>query len=117
MNSMRKTADDEAESPLDVAGLCRVFRAQLAACLTESAGGRAGLFAASADEVEPWPEAEKLRALAVAIHGLTAQLRLDLEDARVVDEYLDLCSMHGESHPGEARLARQFLEHLETGAA
>jgi hypothetical protein len=31
------------------------------------------------------------------------------------DEFLDLCSMHGESHPGEARLARTFLARIEKG--
>ena len=111
MNAMELSADGEADAPLNVAELCRVFRAQLMACLAESARGRTGLFAA--DESEPWPEAETLRALAVAIHGLMAQLRLDIEDARVVEQFLDLCSMHGESHPGEAQLARQFLEIIE----
>jgi hypothetical protein len=31
------------------------------------------------------------------------------------DEFLDLCSMHGESHPGERKLARAFLERIERG--
>jgi hypothetical protein len=31
------------------------------------------------------------------------------------DEFLDLCTMHGESHPGERKLARMFLERIERG--
>ena len=31
------------------------------------------------------------------------------------DEFLDLCSIHGESHPGEPRLARTFLARIERG--
>jgi len=31
------------------------------------------------------------------------------------DEFLDLCTIHGESHPGERRLARAFLERIERG--
>ncbi len=98
-------------SPLDIAQLCRVFRAQLTACLAESAQGRVGLFAAAHNA--PWQEADQLRSLAVALHGLFAELRLDLEEGRVVEQFLDLCSMHGESNPGESRLARQFLAMLE----
>ena len=111
MNTMQQTTDDQTDAPLNIAELCRIFREQLLACLAESAHGRTGLFAA--DEVDPWPEAEQLRELAVAIHGLMARLRLDLEESRIVEQFLDLCSMHGDSHPGEARLARQFLEVLE----
>lgn len=111
MNANEEAADDGA--PLDVAALCRVFRAQLVACLEECARGRAGLFASNAEESDPWPEAETLRSLAIALHGLMTQLRLDVAEGRVVDQFLDLCSMHGESHPGEARLARQFLNALE----
>jgi hypothetical protein len=31
------------------------------------------------------------------------------------DEFLDLCSIHGESNPGERKLARAFLERIERG--
>ena len=31
------------------------------------------------------------------------------------DEFLDLCSIHGESDPGEPRLARTFLARIERG--
>ncbi len=44
--------------------------------------------------------------------GLFAQ-----QDQRnaLCDEFLDLCSIHGESHPGERKLARMFLERIERG--
>jgi hypothetical protein len=31
------------------------------------------------------------------------------------DEFLDLCSIHGESNPGERKLARAFFERIEKG--
>ena len=31
------------------------------------------------------------------------------------DEFLDLCTIHGEHDPGEARLARMFLKRIERG--
>ncbi len=104
-----------SESPLDMEQLCAVFRAQLVACLQECAHGRTGLFSEAVSVA--WPEAEQLRSLAVALHTMIAQLRLDIAAAAPVEQFLDLCSMHGESHPGEARLARQFLHLLDTGEA
>jgi hypothetical protein len=32
--------------------------------------------------------------------------------ALLIDQFLDLCTMHGESNPGEARLAREFLREI-----
>jgi hypothetical protein len=48
--------------------------------------------------------------LAVALQGILAQL--DQRNA-LCDEFLDLCTIHGESHPGERRLARAFRERIE----
>jgi hypothetical protein len=62
------------------------------------------------DEGGLWPEAARLRELAVALQGILAQL--DQRNA-LCDEFLDLCTIHGESHPGERRLARAFLERIE----
>jgi len=59
-----------------------------------------------------WPEAARLRELAVALHGVFAQQE---RQNALCDEFLDLCSMHGESHPGERKLARTFLERIERG--
>jgi hypothetical protein len=87
------------------------------ACLDECARGRRGLFSS----YEPlggesgsaaWPEAERLRELALALQGIFAQQE---ERNALCDEFLDLCSIHGESDPGERKLARSFLERIERG--
>jgi hypothetical protein len=95
----------------------QAFCDQLLACLDECARGRKGLFSdmallSDADESTGWPEASRLRELALALQGVLAQ-----QERRnaLCDEFLDLCSMHGESHPGERRLARAFLERIERG--
>lgn len=63
-------------------------------------------------EAEAWPEASRLRELAAALQNILAQSE---ERDALCDEFLDLCTMHGESHPGEARLARAFLARIEKG--
>ena len=105
----------DAMDPSEVEALSRAFSEQLLACLDECARGRRGLFSESMgdDEQEaPWPEAARLRQLAVALQSILAQ-----QDERnaLSDEFLDLCTMHGESHPGERKLARMFLERIERG--
>jgi hypothetical protein len=105
----------DAMEPDEFEALSRAFSEQLLACLDECARGRRGLFSESIgnDEVgAPWPEAARLRELAVALQGVLAQ-----QDERnaLCDEFLDLCTMHGESHPGERKLARMFLERIERG--
>jgi hypothetical protein len=100
---------------LDALG--QVFADQLQACLEECTHGRRGLFSnveLTADEgtAGAWPEASRLRELGLALQSLFAQ-----QDQRnaLCDEFLDLCSMHGESHPGEPRLARMFLARIQRG--
>lgn len=96
-----------------IGALSEVFREQLLALLEECARGRRGLFSAYehlGGEDGGWPEAERLRELAAALQTLMAQ---DEERNALCDEFLDLCTIHGESHPGEARLARAFLERIE----
>jgi hypothetical protein len=106
----------EEKAPGQMEALEQAFCEQLMACLDECARGRRGLFSSvelleDGDESE-WPEAERLRELALAMQGVLAQL----EDRNALcDEFLDLCSMHGESHPGERKLARAFLERIERG--
>ena len=97
---------------LDTLG--RAYSEQLLACLDECARGRHGLFAepVGADDENSWPEAAQLRELAVALQAILAQQG---ERNALCDEFLDLCSMHGEYHPGERRLARTFLERIERG--
>lgn len=99
----------------EVDALSRVFSEQLLACLDECARGRHGLFGDPVDLDEPgkrWPEAARLRELAVALQNIFAQQE---ERNALCDEFLDLCTMNGESHPGERRLARMFLERIERG--
>lgn len=96
--------------------LLRAFSDQLVACLEECARGRRGLFAdrvaTGEDESESWPEAAKLRELAFALQAILNQ---DGERNALCDEFLDLCTIHGEHDPGEARLARSFLARIERG--
>jgi len=103
--------DDEAEiEPLNTSALATIFREQLIACLEECARGRSGLFSTQVHQEEAWPEGEQLRALAMALQNIFAQQE---EPFLLGDEFLDLCSMNGESNPGEARLARAFLKRIE----
>ena len=107
---------DEGE-PGQMEMLSQVFRDQLVACLEECARGRRGLFSefehlGGEDEHRGWPEAARLRELALALQGISAQQE---ERNAFCDEFLDLCSIHGESNPGEPRLARAFLARIEKG--
>jgi hypothetical protein len=109
----------EEVQPDQLDSLAQTFAEQLMACLDECARGRKGLFSDvellnDEGESRGWPEAAKLRELALALQGVFAQ-----QERRnaLCDEFLDLCSIHGESHPGERRLARSFLERIERGEA
>jgi hypothetical protein len=97
--------------------LSKVFADQLLACLEQCARGRRGLFSdlelmSEDDEAHSWREAARLRELALALQAISHQAG---EPNALCDEFLDLCSMHGESHPGEPRLARTFLARIERG--
>ena len=107
----------DAIEPDQLEELNRVFSDQLMACLEECAHGRRGLFSdveltASEERDRAWPEAVRLRELALALQSVFAQHE---QRNALCDEFLDLCSMHGESHPGELRLARMFLARIERG--
>ena len=106
---------DEIE-PAQLETLACAFGEQLLACLDECARGRKGLVSDGAllseDEDRVWPEAARLRELALALQGVFAQQE---QRNALCDEFLDLCSIHGESHPGERKLARTFLERIERG--
>jgi len=107
---------DEVE-PDQIEMLATAFRDQLLACLEECAQGRKGLFSAydhlgGEDEDQAWPEAARLRELALAMQPIFAQQ--EKQDA-LCDEFLDLCTIHGESNPGERKLARAFLDRIEKG--
>jgi hypothetical protein len=94
--------------------LTTVFRDQLVACLEECAHGRRGLFVDyhHLGEEHAWPEAAQLRELAAALQSILAQSE---ERDALCDEFLELCTIHGESDPGEARLARDFLKRIDRG--
>jgi hypothetical protein len=104
----------DAMPPEQLETLSRAFSEQLLACLDECARGRTGLFSELIDEEDEnsWPEAARLRELAVALQSVLAQHE---ERNALCDEFLDLCTIHGESHPGERKLARAFLERIERG--
>jgi hypothetical protein len=105
----------DAIDPEQVEALNRAFSEQLLTLLDACARGRHGLFGEPVDADDPeenWPEAIRLRELAIALQNLLAQQG---ERNALCDEFLDLCTMHGESHPGERRLARLFLERIEHG--
>ncbi len=109
------TEPRDEEEPGQLETLARAFSEQLLACLDECARGRKGLFSeyvGGDDEIASWPEAARLRELAMALQGVFAQQE---ERNALVDEFLDLCTIHGESHPGERKLARTFLERIERG--
>ena len=96
--------------------LVRAFSDQLTACLEECARGRCGLFSepltGAGGENTEWPEAARLRELAFALQQILNQ---ESERNALCDEFLDLCTIHGEHDPGEARLARMFLARIERG--
>jgi hypothetical protein len=116
MQSSAMNIDPRDAIPSDqLDSLGRAFSDQLLACLDACARGRKGLFAEPIDTGDPnetWPEATRLRELAIALQQVFTQH--DQRNA-FVDEFLDLCTIHGESHPGERRLARAFLERIERG--
>lgn len=110
MDAYHAPGSDAEVDPLEAAE--QAFAAQLMACLDECARGRKGLFSALEDEADGWLEAARLRDLAVAMQS--AFVHLGRRNA-LADEFLDLCSIHGEAHPGERKLARAFLERIERG--
>jgi hypothetical protein len=107
---------DDAMDSNQMTPLVSAFSEQLMACLEECAHGRRGLFSdlelSSDEESQAWPEAARLRELAFALQAILNQ---EGERNALCDEFLDLCTIHGENHPGEARLARMFLARIEHG--
>lgn len=102
--------------PEQIEMLTGAFHDQLVALLEECARGRRGLFSEyehlGGEEGQGWPEADRLRELAMGIQSILAQSG---ERSALCDEFLDLCTIHGESNPGEPRLARVFLARIEKG--
>jgi hypothetical protein len=102
--------------PEQIEGLTDAFHDQLVGLLEECARGRRGLFSEyehlGGGEERGWPEAGRLRELAAALQSILAQSG---ESNALCDEFLDLCTIHGENDPGEPRLARVFLARIEKG--
>lgn len=102
----------------NLAPLREAFREQLIACLEECSAGRRGLFSnfesdhADTENESAWPDAARLRELAFALQSILAQ---NEESDPLCDQFLDLCSIHGEHDPGEPKLARAFLSAIATG--
>jgi hypothetical protein len=113
---------EQENRPTELSPLVAAFRDQLLACLEECARGRFGLFSdrehldpeVYLENQQPWPEAAQLRHLAFALQAILAQQE---ESNPLCDQFLDLCSIHGESDPGEPRLARAFLNEIAGGRA
>ena len=101
--------------PSEVDALSRVFSEQLLACLDECARGRRGLFSESIERRRRRASVARGRAAARTGRGVADVLAQQEERNALSDEFLDLCTMHGESHPGERKLARMFLERIERG--
>jgi hypothetical protein len=53
-----------------------------------------------------------VRELAVSVQAILAQSG---EMIALCEEFLDLCTIHGENDPGEPKLARAFLARIEKG--
>jgi hypothetical protein len=103
---------------IELQPLTQAFHDQLIACLEECAAGRRGLFSdrefisVEQTQHQAWPEAARLRELAFALQAILAQSE---ESDKLCDQFLDLCSIHGESDPGEPKLARAFLNEIAGG--
>ena len=116
--------DQPSGQDSQISTLKHVFHDQLIACLEECAKGRRGLFS----DYEPlhtnppeergslsWPEAAQLRQLAFALQTILAQSDETGEQSdQTCDQFLDLCSIHGEADPGESKLARAFLAAIDS---
>ena len=104
---------------IELQPLTQAFRNQLTACLEECAAGRHGLFSdvehvqIETQQYRSWPEAARLRELAFALQAILAQSG---ESDPLCDQFLDLCSIHGENDPGEPKLARAFLNEIAGGS-
>jgi hypothetical protein len=113
------TPPDQVESG-QLEPLQQAFREQLIACLEECAAGRCGLFTdlehngEETAKYRAWPEAARLRELAFALQSILAQSWAESgESDPLCDQFLDLCSIHGEYDPGEPKLARAFLNEIK----
>lgn len=114
--SINEPGEEPNQSQIE--SLTRAFHEQLQACLEECAAGRWGLFtdlehvSEEVAKYRAWSEAARLRELAFALQSILAQSG---EADLLCDQFLDLCSIHGENDPGEPKLARAFLNEIAGG--
>ncbi len=88
------------------------FEPLLISCLQQCANGRWGLFGQN-DHLDPerhWPEAARLKELAVEIHSIRSKFGLPSVH---VERFLHFCSLKGANVPGEPRLARKLLDEFD----
>jgi hypothetical protein len=92
------------------------FDALLIAVLNQCADGQWGLFGQNDGFDESkflhWPEAEALKDRAKQIRILREEFG---EPNPLVERFLHYCSLRGANVPGEPKLAKAFLEEIETG--
>jgi hypothetical protein len=90
------------------------FRDLLIPCLEQCSRGRWGLFGTFDYLGEDrkywnWPEADRLRELAISIQAILAQSG---EQNALCREFLNMCNNHTQNDPGEPKLARAFLDRI-----
>lgn len=99
-------------------GMEAEFLSLLVSCLAECSKGRWGLFGQNS-QVDPedrywkWPEAKRLRALAVDIRSERAA-----SGGRnpICEKFISLCEYKDSNALGEPRLAAKFLEEIGTAS-
>jgi hypothetical protein len=92
------------------------FQQTLLLCLKQCERGRWGLFGAHDKYPElkvwlDWPEVDRLHELAASIRAIRAESG---EQNPLCEEFLALCTLHKANDPGEPKLARTFLEGIES---
>ena len=107
---MRKNAKEERLAELE-----GDFLPLLISCLEESARGRWGLFEQSSSpemrRLYRWHEADRLKEMAKEI----GELRLEFGARNSLSErFLYYCSLRGPNDPGEPKLAKAFLEEINS---
>lgn len=90
------------------------FQELLIPCLQACAEGRWGLFGTydAFPGFENWsPGGNRLRELAKSIQFIRSESG---ERSELCEEFLSLCTFHKPNDPGEPKLAKDFLERIES---
>jgi len=92
------------------------FEPLLLSCLRECANGRWGLFGHN-DHLDPehrywpWPEAQRVLEMAEEVQSLRSESG---ESNPLAERFLAFRRLRGSNVPGEPKLARKFLEELDS---